>query len=300
MARVVVVGSINQDIVVSLDSAPRAGETVHGDTLNLFPGGKGANQAVAASLAGATTLLFGRVGNDAFGTSQRNHLDQLGVDLNIETDSKLPTGTAVIFVENSGENRIALVSGANSNFLTDHVPDTTDLKTDDIVLVQNEISTEATRETLARAKSAGATTVFNVAPAMKLDTNLKNTTDILVVNEIEFEEITGRVLPIDDLTAAAGILTEVASEYDRGIVATIGAKGILAHIDNQPCHVAGLSVAVKDTTGAGDCFLGNFAAALSKNLTINDSLELANRAAAWSVQHLGASTSFPTQADLAA
>ena len=301
MSQIITVGSINQDIVVTLNTAPNAGETVHANGLSLFPGGKGANQAIAARLAGCHATMVGAVGNDEFGNSLVSYLRDRGLLTSIAVLPDTPTGTAVIFVERNGENRIAIVGGANAQVGGDTLAPLDALGADDFVLVQNEIPLDTTRAVLSLAKSAGTTTIFNVAPAARLLQEDFHVIDYLMVNEHEFEITTGRTLSAPkDVRAVIKDAQELSAQVGSTIVVTLGALGAIAANQEHTWAVDGHPVDVVDATGAGDCFAGVFAASMCSERNVDNALRRANYAASLSVQCLGASSSFPDADQIAA
>ncbi|MCL2451720.1 ribokinase [Candidatus Saccharibacteria bacterium] len=288
MPSVYVVGSINDDIVVSADRCPGLGETVVGSSLQHFPGGKGANQAVAAARAGASTSMIGLVGDDSVGRQLVEFLKSSGVDTNsIATTSDAPTGTAIITIA-CGENTIAVVAGANGlldeTALVNFKPEP-----GDVVVAQYETPIKTTVAAFKKAKESHATTILNPAPAGDVNDELLNLIDYLVVNEHEYKMIFGAAPNIDTLAT-------VAKErgFAGSIIVTLGADGLIALRDGQVHSLAGHEVDVVDSTGAGDCFVGYFAAGIAKGSTFEKSLERANLAAATSVTKLGAASSIPS------
>ena len=299
MPRVFVVGSINQDIVVSVARAPGGGETVPGTSLTLFPGGKGANQAVAAAVMGCEVEMVGRVGSDAFAQPLIDNLHERGVKPMVKIVRGESTGAAVIVVDESGENRIAVVAGANAALNTEAVADLEDLSRKDVVLLQNEIPLETTRSVLAFAKTRHAVTLFNVAPPVELTSDDFVLIDYLVANEHEFEVVFDT--PLASLADRDGIcrqVVEMSKKFSMCIVVTLGAGGAVCAVGEDLFDIDGIPATAVDTTGAGDCFVGVLAAGLVSGMTLEESLLRANAAAAISVQRPGASASFPTMEEL--
>ena len=295
MGRVLVLGSINRDLVLAVAAHPRPGETVSGSDIREFPGGKGANQAVAARRAGAETLLVGAVGPDGFGASMRAFLAGECIDLTgVITVPDRPTGIAVILVDRNAENTVTISPGANLALSAGNAGAVA-FHHGDLVISQFEVPEDFIRAGFARARAAGATTIFNPAPMKMLSSELLALCDIVVLNETELEAASGMA----DLTEAREI--EVAARRigeGRVIIVTLGAKGCLAVHPGGVLTLPGRSVAAVDTTGAGDCFVGVLAASLAAGLSLEAALDRANRAAAISVTRAGAATSMPSKAEL--
>ena len=300
MGRVLVAGSINMDVVATSERHPRVGETVFGKDVLYFPGGKGANQAVAASKLGAPTALIGRIGKDAFGAELRAFLAGAGVDLNLvrETDGA-HTGTAIITLADA-DNTIVVVPGANGLVTPEDVA-AVPVATGDITVSQFEIPLPAISAFFTCARAAGATTILNPAPAREFGKDLLDLVDVLVLNETELGLLARAELREGDDVArfveAAGALRARPGQI---ICITLGKRGVVALADGETIAVPGRAVKAVDTTGAGDCFVGALAAQLAQGSTIRDALGYANAAASISVQRLGAAPSMPTAAEVAA
>lgn len=300
MGRVFVAGSINMDVVATADRHPRIGETVAGRQVLYFPGGKGANQAVAASRLGARTTLIGRLGRDSFGTELKAFLGEQGVDLGyvVET-AETHTGTAIITVAEA-DNTIVVVPGANGLVGADDVSVLPLLK-GDVAVSQFEIPLPTIAAFFHRARAAGAMTVLNPAPAQKMSGELLELVDILVLNETELGFLAGTELSETD---AAARITDVARQLqaraDQTICVTLGKRGVLALAGREEIAVAGRVVKAVDTTGAGDCFVGALAAQLAEGAALREALTFANAAASISVQRMGAGPSMPTAEEVTA
>lgn len=296
-ARVVVIGSINMDVVVTVPRLPLPGETLAGTSVHHVPGGKGANQAVAARRLGAPTALVGAVGDDAFGRQLAGFLAAEGIDTSGVRTVAGASGTALITVAADGENTVVVAAGANAEVGQQRVADAR-LRAGDVVLLQGEIPAETNEAAARAARAAGARTVLNLAPLRPPGAALLATVDLLVVNETEFAQLTGRTA--DELALARpGELTSADGAPLGDVVVTRGARGVVARIGGEPVAVPGRRVRVVDTTGAGDCFCGALAAALVAGAAPAAALERANAAAALSVGRLGAGPSMPTVAELA-
>jgi ribokinase len=298
MRKIYVVGSINRDLVVYADGLPRAGETVFGNRFQQFPGGKGANQAVAARRLGGDVHLVGNVGADAFGKEMLDFLVSENIDTSeIAVLDAAPTGIALITVDSGSENSIVVVPGANV------IWDTRDLVglkmgRNDIVVCQFEIPLEIIESVFERAKQIGATTILNPAPANPAIGRILRNVDYLVVNEVELEAISGTAVNPDDSTSVYAAMEKLRQHGPFTLVVTVGPRGALLSGPDRQCEAKGHKVNAVDTTGAGDCFIGGFAAALARSEPITDAINFANKAAAISVTRRGAASSFPTLAEV--
>ncbi|MVT49607.1 ribokinase [Bradyrhizobium yuanmingense] len=300
MGRVFVAGSINMDVVATADRHPRVGETVAGRQVLYFPGGKGANQAVAASRLGARTTLIGRLGRDSFGAELKAFLGEQGIDLGyvVET-AEAHTGTAIITVAEA-DNTIVVVPGANGLVGADDVKVVPLLK-GDVAVSQFEIPLPTIAAFFHRARAAGAVTVLNPAPAQKMPGELLALVDILVLNETELGFLAGGELSDDDEAAKIiDVARKLQARQDQTICVTLGKRGVLALAGREEISVAGRVVKALDTTGAGDCFVGALAAQLADGAALRDALRFANAAASISVQRMGAGPSMPTAAEVTA
>ena len=298
MGRVFVAGSINMDVVVTADRHPRPGETVAGKAVLYFPGGKGANQAVAAAKLGAPTTLIGRVGPDSFGQELRAFLATEAIDLSLVKDTpEAHTGTAAITVANA-ENTIVVVPGANGLVSSDDVAAPV-LARGDVAVSQFEIPLAAITAFFKRARAAGATTILNPAPAMAFGQELLDLVDILILNESELGVLAVTELhDTDDPARFVEAARSLPMDKSRTICVTMGKRGVLALIDGEPLMVPGRAVKAVDTTGAGDCFVGALAAQLAGGATMRAALDYANAAASICVQRMGAAPSMPTAAEV--
>ena len=300
MGRVFVAGSINMDVVATAERHPALGETVAGKEVLYFPGGKGANQAVAASKLGAATTLIGRLGKDAFGRELRTFLADQGVDLGLVRDTAdAHTGTAIITLANA-ENTIVVVPGANDLVTPDDVASAV-LGKGDIAVSQFEIPLATINAFFRRARAAGASTMLNPAPARALDAELLDLVDILVLNETELALLARVALSgSDDDARFADAARSLRRHDDQIICVTLGERGLVALVNGKPLIVPGRKVEAVDSTGAGDCFVGALAARLADNQPVRSALEYANVAASICVQRLGAAPSMPTIAEVSA
>jgi ribokinase len=299
MERVFVAGSINMDVVATADRHPKPGETVAGRELGYFPGGKGANQAVAAAKLGAATTLIGRVGADAFGRDLRTFLAAQGVDLAFVQDApEAHTGTAVITVANA-ENTIVVIPGANAHLSAPDVAMPL-LAKGDVAVSQFEIPLPAIGAFFARARAAGATTILNPAPAYQFGRELLDLVDILILNETELGFLASTELhDTDDHPRFIEAARLLQAGTDKIICVTLGRRGGIALVGGEPVIIPGRAVEAVDTTGAGDCFVGAVAAQLANGHSISNAFGYANIAASICVQRMGAAPSMPTAAEVA-
>ena len=300
MGRVFVAGSINMDVVATAERHPRIGETVAGNAVHYFPGGKGANQAVSAAKLDAPTTLIGRLGKDAFGHELKAFLAAQAIDLAfLQETTEAHTGTAIITLANA-DNTIVVVPGANALLSAADVTAPT-LAKGDIAVSQFEIPLPAISAFFKRAHAAGATTILNPAPALEFGGEMLDLVDILILNETELGFLTKRELcDTDDPARFFEAAQSLRTGKDKTICVTLGKRGVLALIDGRPLIVPARAVKAVDTTGAGDCFVGAVAAQLAGGKSIGDALGYANAAASICVQRMGAAPSMPTAAEVEA
>jgi ribokinase len=299
MGRVVVAGSINMDVVAIAERHPRVGETVAGKEVLYFPGGKGANQAVAAAKLGAATTLIGRLGKDAFGRELKAFLAAQGVDLSFVRETEAHTGTAIVTLANAN-NTIVVVPGANGQVSDDDVAGV-ELAAGDTAVSQFEIPLPTIIAFFTRARAAGATTILNPAPARIFSAELLGLVDILVLNETELGLLAETELrDTDDPARFAEAARSLRVGEKQTICVTLGKRGVLALVHDETLIVPGRTVTAVDTTGAGDCFVGALAARLALGAALRDALGYANIAASICVQRMGAAPSMPTAAEVAA
>jgi ribokinase len=300
MGRVVVAGSINMDVVATASRYPRVGETVAGTAVHYFPGGKGANQAVAAAKLGAPTTLIGRLGTDAFGKELRTFLAAEGVDLSFVQDtSDAHTGTAIITVAEA-DNTIVVVPGVNALVTVADVAAAT-LAKGDMAVSQFEIPLPAINAFFKRARAANATTILNPAPAIEFDAAMLDLVDILILNETELGLLTKTELyDGDDHARFIEAARSLPIGRDKIVCVTLGKRGVVALVHDEPLIVAARDVKAVDTTGAGDCFVGAVAAQLAGGNSIANALDYANAAASICVQRMGAAPSMPIKDEVGA
>ncbi len=287
---VAVVGSVNVDLVATVAALPLPGETVPALEYAQFLGGKGSNQAIAAARLGRAVAFVGLVGDDREGAAVRASLAGEGVDVtHLEVCVGVPTGRAIVLVDGAAENSIVVVGGANQSVGPRHIEAAGDVVRDARVVVsQLEIPLDAVG---AAARACEGTFILNPAPARSLPRELLDLVDVLVVNEVEYEAVTGSVLPED-----VDVLEHAVREpgMPPGVVVTLGARGAYVWDGEHVDHVAAPRVKVVDTTGAGDTFIGALADALSRGEELRSAVRWAVHAGAAAVRSLGATTGMPT------
>ena len=297
---VLVVGSVNTDLVVSVPMLPQAGETVLGDDLQRIGGGKGANQAVAAVRLGARTAFLGCVGADAFGDARMAELESFGVAVDsVVEDPVRPTGAALILVDKHGDNLIAVSPGANAALAPSHVADAIALFAHSNVLVcQLEVPLDTVRTALEQGLAHNMTTILNAAPGIADAGVLLAATDVLIVNRAEAASLAGR--PVQAAAAAQVVARELCNRVRRAAILTLGAEGSILATHDSVSHVPAWQVTAVDATAAGDAFVGALAAALARGEELADAARYATAAAAITVGRFGAQPSLPTGNEVAA
>ena len=300
MPRVLVVGSINMDLIVRCARVPEEGETVHGDDLVTAPGGKGANQAVAASRLGARTSLVGRVGEDEFGPKLRASLDADGVDTeHVISDPEAPSGVALILLESGGHNRIVIMNGANARLGEPDVRAARSLVADsDIVLFQLEIPIPVVTEVAAAARDRGVPSILDAGPATPaaVDAGLPALVGIVSPNEIEAEILTG--IAVRDLGDAARAASRLHGMGARDVVIKLGSQGAYWSGPGGELHVPGFPLDAVDTTAAGDAFTACLGVTIASGADMPTAIRRANAAGALACLTLGAQPSMPTCKDV--
>jgi ribokinase len=295
VARVTVVGSLNKDLVVRAPRIPQPGETIIGGEFRAVPGGKGANQAVAAARLGGQVSMIGRVGSDAFAQSLLDSLAADGVDhAFVMQDPQAATGVALIVVDDAGENAIVVASGANMRLSPADV-DAAEavIAAADVLLVQLEVPLAAVAQAARVAHAHGATVILNPAPACPLPDELLPLIDVLVPNESETALLTR--LPVDtwsEIEAAAMALCELGVDT---VVLTLGERGALLVEEGEKKLIPAFEVTPVDTTAAGDAFVGGFAVALAEGRSLADAVRWGNATGALAATKLGAQPSLPTR-----
>ena len=295
--RIAVVGSANTDLTTFSDTFPRPGETIFGKSFDLGFGGKGANQAVAARLCGAEVVMVAKVGDDLFGEATVKNFASFGIDTtHVGIVNGVSSGVAPIFVEPNGQNRIIVVKGANDTLKSADVDAAADaLRGVDTIVLQFEIPLETVYYTVAFARKNNIRCIVNPAPALPADLGQLAPADYFVPNETEAEAIAG--LPVHSTDEAKSCAAALLSKGFRKVILTLGARGSLLATKEGSELAAPFAVSPKDTTGAGDAFIGSFAVFLAEGLPEKEALSRANLYAALSTLRVGTQKSFPTRAD---
>ena len=295
---IIVIGSINTDMVVKAEVLPRPGQTVLGDSFFIHSGGKGANQAVAAARLGGNVSMVGNLGTDSFGDQAIQRLKSEGVDCNFITrDNEQPSGVALISVDALGENQIVVAPGANSTLTENHIDNAlASLSPQSLILIQLEIPIDCVVHAIKLAKRAHCKVILDPAPAQPLPEELINGIFLLTPNKSEAECLTGITIHnLDDAKAAAQALVKRGA---INVALTLGDGGVvLANVEGCELVPAQKTEAI-DTTAAGDCFNGALAAALARNEPLRHALNYGCAAAAISVTRQGAQDSMPFQKEL--
>ncbi|GGC06071.1 ribokinase [Cellulomonas carbonis] len=307
-ARVVVVGSANADVVVDVDHRPADGETVLGSDAVVSPGGKGANQAVAAGRLGGHVAFVGCVGDDAHGRMLRTSISEAGVDVSALRTVQAPTGTAIILITPDGENSIVVAPGAN-RLVDETMIDQVTWAAGDVLVVQLEIPLPTVEHAVRRARRADVRVVVNAAPAALLPAPVLEAADPLVVNESEAALlVSGSTAPSTQVPVpgpASDTVRRLLELGPRSVVLTLGAQGaVLGRRDPAGAvvltHVEAREVTAIDTTGAGDAFVGALALGLAEDAPLDGAVVRATDVAACAVGRRGAQDSYPTSDELSA
>ena len=296
MADIIVVGSLNTDLVVQAPRFPGPGETISGEDLQIIPGGKGANQAVAAARQGLSVAMAGRVGNDSFGPELIENLKRNNVDVShVQIDPSSATGTAIIVVAEGGQNSIVLSPGGNGRVSAEdlaRVP----FSEHKLLLLQLEIPVETVLEAARRARESGLRVLLNPAPARSLPDELLSLPDFIVPNESELSLLSG--LPVNDIPSAEAAARSLLERGIRNVIVTLGAKGALIVNGEITKHIPPFQVEVVDTTAAGDAFIGGFASSLLENRSLEEAVRYGCACGALAATKFGAQPSLPTRAEV--
>lgn len=299
-AKVVVIGSLNMDLVTRAPRLPRGGETLIGKSFATVSGGKGANQAVAAARLGAQVSMVGCVGSDAYGEALRGALLAERIDCQAVSTVEDSSGVALIVVDDSSQNAIVIVAGANGA-LTPEVVDRFDnvLQTADVIICQLEVPDATVGHALKRGRELGKKVILNPAPASRpLPADWYAAIDYLIPNESEATALSG--LPVDSLNTAEAAATQLIAMGAGKVIITLGAQGSLFADGTRFEHFPAPKVKAVDTTAAGDTFVGGFAAALAAGKSEAEAIRFGQVAAALSVTRAGAQPSIPTLSDVQA
>ncbi|HVN14511.1 MAG TPA: ribokinase [Anaerolineales bacterium] len=295
MTEILVVGSLNTDLVVRTARFPAPGETISGEDLQIFPGGKGANQAVAAARQGASVAMLGRVGKDNFGDFLLDNLKMNHVDTRLIQRDDAATGAAVIMVDTNGQNSIILSPGANGKVSPADV-ETVSFADVKLALFQLEIPLETVLRAAITAKKNGARVLLNPAPARSLPDELIAQADFILPNETELSQLTN--LSVKDIHSAETAARALLAKGAQTVIVTLGANGALIVNKHQATHVPTFKVNPVDTTAAGDAFIGGFASALLRGLKLEEAVRYANACGGLAATKLGAQPSLPTKEDV--
>lgn len=298
MSKILVIGSSNTDMVIKTEKMPAPGETILGGTFLMNPGGKGANQAVAAARLGGKVTFITKRGNDLFGNQAVGLFMREGIDSQyVVKDMNLPSGVALITVDASGENSIVVAPGSNGNLQPADIPEKVfNPAKCKILLLQLEIPIATVEFSAKKAAEKGIKVVLNPAPAQPLSDSLLADTWLITPNEIEAEILTG--IKITDLVSAEESASALMKKGVKNVIITMGASGAYVKSHEFTGMVDGIKVNALDTTAAGDVFNGALAVCLSEEKGIKDAVDFANQAAAISVTRLGAQASAPYRHEL--
>lgn len=297
MKNICVIGSLNMDLVVNVDTMPKPGQTIIGSNFKEVPGGKGANQAVAMARLNGNVSMIGKVGEDGFGQTLINSLKNDKVDTTYIQTSKGATGVALITVDKNAQNSIVVSPGANFEVKEDDIDNNIEaIKNSDIVVLQLETPLNTIKYALNKAKELNKYTILNPAPAVKLDDEIIKNVDLLTPNETELEIISGVSIETEeDIQKAAQIMIEKGV---KELIVTLGYKGSLYINKEKSMFKKAYKVEAVDTTAAGDSYTGALAVALSQDKNIEDAMDFASKVGALSVLKEGAQSSLPTLEDV--
>ena len=297
MKNICVIGSLNMDLVVNVDTMPKPGQTIIGSNFKEVPGGKGANQAVAMARLNGNVSMIGKVGEDGFGQTLINSLKNDNVDTTYIQTTKGATGVALITVDKNAQNSIVVSPGANFEVKEEDIDNNIEaIKNSDIVVLQLETPLNTIKYALNKAKKLNKYTILNPAPAVKLDDEIIKNVDLLTPNETELEIISGVSIETEeDIHMASQIMIEKGV---KELIVTLGSKGSLYINKEKSMFKKAYKVEAVDTTAAGDSYTGALAVALSQDKNIEDAMDFASKVGALSVLKEGAQSSLPTLEDV--
>jgi len=293
MGQVTVVGSFMYDLVATVPRRPKTGETLVGNTFGMFLGGKGANQAIAASRAGSKVTMVGRLGNDSFGKQFFEKFSKEGINTDfVAQDDENGTGVAMPLIDASGDNSIVIIPQANMALTVENINQAQSTIADaDVLVMQCEVPMDANQRAAEIAKQNDTLVILNPAPAQLIPDQILKLVDIIIPNEIETETLTGLPTKTENEVLVAG--RNLLSKGVETVILTLGDRGSLLLNEDGEKLIPAFDVSVVDTTAAGDSFCGVLAASLANGISINLSVEIANAAGALAVTKLGAEPSLP-------
>lgn len=288
------------DLVVRAQRAPAAGETLPAEEFHTIPGGKGANQAAAIARLGVDVALIGRVGKDDFGKQLLSNLIRQGVDISlVREDPTAQTGLALIVVDQMGENRILLISGANGHTAEEDIDAAADqIAEAKLMVCQLGTLQHAVEHAIEISYRLGIPFLLNPAPAFPIPDQLLNKISFLILNETEAQVVSG--LTVDSPDAAKQASSVLRQRGAGTVIVTLGAQGAMVASQDEIRHIHGFSIHPVDTTAAGDAFIGGFAASTVRGLPVFDRVHYANACGALAATKLGAQTSLPSQSEVEA
>ena len=296
--KILVVGSLNIDFVFKVQRLPKRGESLHGGEFSIFPGGKGANQAVAIAKLGGVVELVGRIGTDIFGNILLENLKKHDVCIDhIITDTQKATGTALIIIDKDGENSILVAQGANFNWQEHDIELIENLIIEsEYLLLQLEIPFVALKMLRALAHKHNIPVVLDAGPAMPIKTDFLSEIAVVSPNETEAEALTG--LEVNDLASASAAAHRILDMGARNVVMKLGDKGALVTDGKKDIHIPAVKTLAVDSTAAGDAFTAALVYFLSHNVSLTDAARIAAHAGALAVTKMGAQPSLPTADEL--
>jgi ribokinase len=296
--KIIVIGSSNTDMVIQSDRLPNPGETIIGGDFLMNPGGKGANQAVAAARMGGHVTFISKTGNDLFGKQSMDHYNAEGINTEyIFSDPKNHSGIALITVDANGENCIVVASGANASLSPSDIESArAEIESCALVLMQLEIPIETVEYAAEMANQKGIRVILNPAPARALSDKLLRGLYILIPNTNEAEILSG--IQVTDWESARKAANALSARGVKNVVITLGSLGALIKEGNEYYTVQATKVTAVDTTAAGDTFCGTLCVGLSEGKSIVDSVAIASKASALAVTRMGAQSSIPYRSEL--
>ena len=297
MAKVIVFGGINMDLFAYIPRSTREGETITASSIEFYLGGKGANQAVAASRLGAEVAFVGTVGKDEFGEKLIRMISSENIDTSLINSKAGQSGTALINVLENSNNEVISYPGTNK--LTQHAYiDEGSLSEAEIIICQMEVNEEETFNLFKRAKQKNCKTILNLAPYKKIRSEILTLTDVLIVNETEFSELSGIELNLINEDINIDIINSPESLKSIDLIVTLGKRGVLIFSKGNKTFIAGEQVKAIDTVGAGDCFVGAMSYGILNGKDLLSASKFANKVASISVTKKGAAASMPFLKDI--